>query len=412
VRSLAKILCGALLISGCASDKYLQNPGHAALAKRDWGKAAAAFDKDANVPGANQLLFMLDQGTALFAAGRYKEAIAIFLRAEKLAEIKDYTSISEEVGTLLTSDNVRGYKGEDFEKVLINVYLALAFAAQGEIEGAQVEARKINLLLYRMIHEGKRNYEESPFARYLSGMLWESSGNWNDAYIDYKKTWELDPKFPDIGDDLISSAKKMRFTDEEKDWKKKFPEAKIRGLNEPSPVRGVSNEAELVVFFEKGLSPVKVPRGEDSSLPRYVSRYSNAVSARLKVNGSPYENFVPVLDVTALSTRYLEDRIGRMMAAKVAGLAVKGALAYGIAKATKSDDAGILAFVALAMSDRADLRCWRSLPGEIRMARLPLRAGTYDVTVEILGWSGEVIGTQNYPKLELKPGKKQFLIAR
>src|SRR5688572_13379853 len=96
------------LAGGCASQRYLGNEGHARFDWRDWEGAAAAFAPEAGKPGVNQVLFLLDRGTALFEARRYREAIDAFLRAEKLAEIKDYTSISEEVGTLATSDNVRG----------------------------------------------------------------------------------------------------------------------------------------------------------------------------------------------------------------------------------------------------------------------------------------------------------------
>ena len=406
--------CLVLALGGCASDRYLANRGHELFRRREWTQAAAAFGAEAAKPGANQVLFLLDQATALFAAHKYDEAIPVFLQAEKLTEIKDYTSISEEVGTLVTSGNVRGYKGEDYEKVLVNVYLALSYAAVGKLEDAQVEARKINLILYRMIHDGKRNYEESPFARYFAAMLWEADRNWNDAYIDYKKTWELDPAFPDIGRDLIGASKKMGFTDELQKWKAQFPEAKPRWEHgQQEPVRGVSSDGELVAVFEKGLSPVKVPRNdENSSLPRYMVRYSEVGSARLKINGETAGTFVPALDITKTSTRYLEDRIGRMMAAKVAGIAVKGALAVGVAKLSKSEDLGQLAFLALLLSDRADLRSWRTLPGELQMARVPLRAGTYDVEIEVLGWSGEVLRKESFPKVEIKTGQKKFIVGR
>jgi hypothetical protein len=171
-------------LSSCASQNYLNNKGHQLLRNREYGAAADVFKADAYKSGSNQVLFLLDYGSSLFSSQKYEEAIKVFLEAEKLCEIKDWTSISEEVGALATSENVRGYKGEDFEKVLINVYLALAYSSIGKIEDAQVEARKINLLLYKMIHEGKRNYEESSFARYLSGLLWETTGDFNSAYID------------------------------------------------------------------------------------------------------------------------------------------------------------------------------------------------------------------------------------
>ena len=393
-----------LFLAGCASDKYLSNPGHSLVRQGQFAKAAEAFAPEAKKPGVNQVLFMLDEASSLFAARKYQDAIDLFLKAEKLMEIKDYTSISEEVGTLATSDNVRGYKGEDFEKVLVNVYLALAFAATDKLEDAQVEARKINQLLYKMIHDGKRNYEESPFARYLSAMLWESSGEWNSAYIDYKKTYELDAKFPEVVSDLLASARKVGFREEYADWAQKFPTVKPREIP-----RG---QGELVVLFEKGLSPRKVPRdGENSMLPRYLPRFNEISGARVVVNGQSMGVPETVVDITTLSTRYLEDRVGRMLAKKVLGLGVKAAIATGVGKATNNSDAGWLTFLLLAASDRADLRSWLSLPGELQMSRIPLPAGTYDVALEVLNHSGETVRTVPM-KVQIKSGKKAFLVGR
>ena len=394
-----------LFAAGCASDRYLASSGHKDFAQHNYAKAAEDFGKDAKDPGQNQLLFMLDEGSALFANHQFKEAIDVFLRAEKLAEIKDYTSISEEVGTLVTSDNVRGYKGEDFEKVLINVYLAMGYASLGMFEDAQVESRKINLILYRMINEGKRHYQESPFARYLSGLMWEATHNVNDAYIDYKYTYGLNPNFPKLGSDLIATSHKMRFFDEEADWKKKFPGQSARVIP--------PGDGELIVIFERGQSPIKIPRdGRDSNLPRFIRRFSEESGAQILVNNEVKGQVESVLNIEDLSIRYLEDRISRMAAAKLGGLAVKGAVAIGVGKLSNNSDLGVLAFMALAATDRADLRSWKSLPADLEMLRLPLKAGSYKVDLQVLGLSGNHLRDIVFEKVDIKAGKKVFVVGR
>lgn len=393
------------LLPACASQKYLKSRGHSAFENRNYATAAQEFAKDAAKPGVNQLLFILDEATALFANRQYKESIELFLRAEKIAEIKDYTSISEEVGVIASGENVRGYKGEDFEKVLINVYLSMAFAALGNFEDAQVEARKINLLLYRMINEGKRNYQESPFARYFSAAMWEASGEWNSAYIDYKKTYELDLGFPDIGKDLLNSSQKMKYWEAYKEWKTKFPSLEPRTLK--------PGEGEVIVMFERGLSPMKIPRdGQESTLPRFRSRSSLESGARLAVNGVSKGQLTTVLDIDALSKAYLEDRIGRMIAAKIAGTAGKAAIAYGLGKATKNESLGWIAFLAMSASDHADVRSWRTLPADLQMLRVPVRAGKHKLDLEILSGSGNAYRTVSFGEVEIKSGKKTVLIGR
>jgi hypothetical protein len=303
----------------------------------------------------------------------------------------------------VTSGNVRGYKGEDFEKVMINVYLALAFAAQGNIQEAQVEARKINLLLYRLNHEGKRNYGEAPFARYLSALLWEASGELNSAYVDYKKTYELDPNFQGIGSDLIGTARKLRFYDEEKKWRQTFPGSEARGSGR--------REGEVVVFFEKGLSPIKRPRDGSSNLPMYYSRSTSVTGGKVFVNGSDYGDTSVFVDIENISYRWLEDRISRMRSANIAGALTKGALAVGVGSLAKNQDLGWLAFFALMASDQADTRSWLTLPQNIQVKRIPLTVGTYNIDVDAVVGSSS-IKKFPFPNVQIKEGKKVFLVVR
>jgi len=393
-----------LLLTGCASDRYWAAAGHRSFDRRDWDAAAEAYARDAAEPGTNQLLFKLDRATSLFNAQKFREAIPIFLEAEDLAEIKDYTKISEEVGVLATGQQTRGYKGEDFEKVLINVYLALAYAALGDVEEAQVESRKINLLLSRMITDGKRNYEESPFARYLSGILWEASGDWNSAFIDYKFAYGLDPHMPGLVSDLIFAAKKQGFADEE---------SKIRMANPGVPIRkDVKGNGELVVVYQQGVSPRKVARYEDRALPRFSKRWSSDAGARLVVGGEIFGELNTSLDIASTSTRYLEDRVGRLKAAQIAGLATKAAIGVGIAKLSKDDDLGVLAFYAMMAADQADLRSWSTLPASLQILRASVPEGKHQVALEVLDTSGEVIRTIEVGEVEVKARSKRFIVER
>ena len=124
-------------------------------------------DRDDN----DRLLYLLDLGLAYHAAGRYNEAIETFLKADQLAEIIDYTSLSQEIGSFVANDNLKRYRGENFEKVLINVYLAMDYSLSGHWDDALVECRRVNQKLDRMIREGGLPYERNGFAKYLSAVL-------------------------------------------------------------------------------------------------------------------------------------------------------------------------------------------------------------------------------------------------
>jgi len=375
------------------------------MVQGDYLKAAEVFKERSAQKTGNRVLWLMDQGSALFAAGSYKESIEVFLEAEKLTQVKEFTSITEEAGSLLTSSNLKDYKGEDYEKVLINVYLAMAFSALGDEDEALVEARKINLLLNRMITEGKRNYQESAFARYLSAMLWESGGEYDSAYIDYKKAYDLEPTFPGVAQDLLAMARKNRFMDRFEKWKKTFPKEELRKLGK--------GQGELVFLFEAGLSPEKVPRGgDDSTLPRYRRRPHAKQSARLRIDGFESPKFEIALDIENTSIKYLEDNVSKILAAKIAGAAVKGAVAIGVGKATKNSELGQAVFLALMLTEQADLRHWRSLPANVQILRTPLDPGSYNFTLDILSVGDTVYKSIEFKNVIIKANKKTFLTAR
>ncbi len=394
-----------LLLTSCASHNYTANDGHQLMARRQYGEAAQVFLREATKSRSNELLYLLDASIAFFAERRYQDAIDTLLKAEKMAEIKDYTSLSEEGASLLTNDSVKSYKGEDFEKVLINVYLALSFGALGKLESAQVEARKINLILYRMIHDGKRNYEESPFARYLSALIWEAAGEWNSAYVDYQYVQKLNPDYPGIGADLIYTAHQLKFQEDEARWRTRYS-----AVN-PRPRR--RERAEIIIFFERGQGPIKVPRdGAHSTLPRFVARSTSEVGARVKINNRDWGPMRSALNIEEASIRYLEDRISKLIARKFLGAAVKGAVAAGVGAKSDSADMGFLLFQVLMAADQADLRSWRSLPAEIQMLRIPVDAGRHFVVVDVLGPSGNPLRQIEIGEVVVNENQKVFLTAR
>ena len=46
-------------------------------------------------------------------------------------------------------------------------------------EKIRVTGNKLNDKLYKFRFEGKRNYDQNPFAFYLSAMIWESNRDWD-----------------------------------------------------------------------------------------------------------------------------------------------------------------------------------------------------------------------------------------
>jgi hypothetical protein len=353
--------------------------------------------------GKDLLLYLLDAGLALHSAGQLDESIKYFREADKVAEIKDYTSLTAETATLLISDNSKSYKGEDFENVLISVYLSINYALEGNFEDALVEARRVNSKLYKMVNEGARKYKQNAFARYLSAIMYESQGNWNDAYIDYKNTNDLRPGFPGLGRDLWRVATLNGMDDEAERWDAAYhlTEADHEAARALMPKAG---QSEIIVIYENGISPVKKPNPAFRSLPKFYPRFNPVRQATVEVNGQNRALTQKLEDIEATAIENLDEKYGGLIAKKIGGIVAKEVVGDVIAKETNSPLIGFLAKTAMYASDSADLRSWNLLPRDLQIARITVPPGAYAIRVLPIG--GRASGSRT---VQVASGKKVFV---
>ncbi|MBC7386501.1 MAG: hypothetical protein H7301_10130 [Cryobacterium sp.] len=398
--------CSSARMNDTESDALFRSGRYEASSTR----LRAGLEKE-GVDGRDGLLYLLDLGLSEHSAGKVDEAIKAFRLADQTAEIKDYTSLSTETATLLTTDQIKQYKGEDFENVLINVYLAMDYAAKGDRESAIVEAKRVNRKLYLMNTEGKRKYAQNAFARYLSGILYEADRNYNDAYVDYKLTAELLPKFPGIGRDLWAMAWKMGDRDDRERWEKEFPITEAE-KNAAKARVSLARPAEIVVLYENGISPRKIPDAGFHSIPKFFPRANPVKVGMASVSSDPSgESFEAktnvLMDIEAVAIENLREKWGGLLAKKLAGAGLKIGLGAYVNSKTKDSGLGTLLALALDASDQADTRSWNLLPRDLQVARFPVKGGTYTVKLSPLGASPLPAKT-----VQVKPGEKAFVTFR
>lgn len=395
MRRVALVLLAAAVsagLTGCASARMSDTRSDMLFRTRQYDAAADRLKGGLTEQGENGrdvLLYLLDIGLSLHSAGKYAESTQYFLKADKVAEIKDYTSLSREAGTLLTSDNIKDYKGEDFENVLISTYLAMNYSLQGNYEDALVEARRVNQKLYMMVSEGKRKYKQNAFARYLSATLYEATGDVNDAYVDYKETYKLAPAFPGLGRDLWRMARLGSEQDDMEQWDSRF------GLTEEDHRAAMlpadrAHKAEIIVLYENGISPIKRPNPYFTELPKFYPRYNPVAAAQVDLfglngaGGHSVARTAMLENIETTAIENLDEKWGGMLAKKVVGLAAKTAIAYEVGKNT-DPLLGELVGWALVASDQADVRSWNLLPHDLQIARIAVDPGTYSIRVTPLG---------------------------
>ena len=365
-------------------------------------QAAKELEPLAAADGKDQLVYMLDYATVLQQAGRYKESSQIFGKAERIADIQDYHSLSKVTSSLLLSEEMIQYKGDDYEKVLINAVNAVNYLEMGELDGALVEVRKLNNKLYKFKYEAKRDYEQNPFAYYLSALIWEADRKWDDAYIAFKNTYDLVPNFEPLKADLIRSAIRAQRPEDVEAWKKKFPDVQI------DPAWRDRAMGEVVLVHMQGWGPRKHPRPEAPRFPYLVPVGSDVQTAKLVVNdaGEAFTNRIFSVQEVAIKT--LNDDYGRLVASRVAGIATKAVVADQISQ--KNRALGAVAWIAMNVADRADLRQWSTLPQSFQIARISVKPGRYKIKALGLSSAGTPTGEEMPEReIEVKPGRKVFV---
>ena len=350
----------------------------------------------------DKLVYLMDYGTALQIAGRYKESNEAFLLAHDIAEIQDYHSVSKITASLLFSESMVQYKGDHFEKVFINAMLALNFLMLGNHEAALVETRRLNEKLYKLKVEGGKSYEENEFAYYLAGMIWESDRKYDDAYIDYKKAYQINPNMPFVKQDLLRTSYFARRMQAHKKHLKEF--------NMKFNPRDYKNKSELVMIYQQGWGPVKKPSPQAPRFPALFPVSSQTLAAKVVVDDNKYET-QKVFDVTSEAINTLKEQYAALIAKRVAAEATKIAVSKTLEK--ESEGLGQLAYAVMKMADTADLRQWSTLPNSFQLQRIWLKPGSYDVSVKGLARNSQPSGeTHQFKDVQMRRNKKTFLTWR
>jgi uncharacterized protein len=411
------------------------------LARHNYTAADALVNKHAETYGERDVvLYDLDRGITSHLAGHYAESNAFLAKAEARIEALYTKSITTGIGAMLTNDTLLPYEGEDFEKVQINLVAALNYVYLGELDEALVEARKVDLKLtaYSDRYATKPVYKEDAFARYLSGILYETRGELNDAFIAYRKALDAYDVYrqyygttlpPTLPADLLRVTEALGLREEYMAYRQRFPNVQYDSL------QTLRTKGEIIYVSYHGLAPRKqstvvalpVPGSNPRpvhivqlAFPAFVPRPSRVAYVQLTATGGTARYATQthlVQDITAIAGKDLQDRLGRISAKTIARAAAKYAAARGLEEGVRRGTGnsaagavvGLLANVVGVATEQADTRSWRTLPGAFHLARLPLLPGTYTVSATYYASYGGVLEERPLSDITLAAGAKVFM---
>ncbi|MCW3467110.1 COG3014 family protein [Chitinophaga nivalis] len=412
---------------------------YGALSQGRFDEAATQLDRNKFLRyGRNKLLLLMEKGKTAFLQGRYQESNLYFNEADSFLERGRRNKVWDQTLGILVNPAMQQYAGEDFEKLLIHYYKALNYLQLHQTEDAVVEARRISLSNYELNDRKKdktNKYSNDAFALIMQGIIYESAGDKNNAFISYRNATDVFLRQPDktyyntpipgqLQEDLLRTAYQLGFTTElsyyEKELGRKY-----------SPVKE-SDGGEVVIFWENGLAPVKVEnnffftiteRGPGNfmftnpdqtifipfdfkltssdagnrlkgleafrvAFPKYEEQPLYYTGGHVQVNDT---NNIPipleqVENINQLAFSTLQERFLKEMALTLARMAVKKLAEHEVKKDNES--LGQAVNLLGLLTEKADTRNWQSLPHTIYYSRVPLKKGANKLSLTLSGAHG------------------------
>jgi uncharacterized protein len=422
---------------GPSVDRYLLVEN--SLRASDFKQADAIIQQAENEYGTkSRVLYGMDRGMTLQLAGDYRLSNEVLEQAEDEVDRLYTRAVRTETFAFMTNDTALPYEGEPYEQVMINVLKALNYASLNQWQDALVEARRIdhrlNVLADRT--KDKAAYRDDGFARYLSGILYESTGDVNNAFIAYRNAyetfnstrgWSRTGVPGQLRADLLRTADALQLSQELREYQRLFPDTTWKSVQAQQQLAQVvvisyngraphkedqfldlpiSLDALQLVLLNRGFSQSnhQQNRAADSilyglngrvvrvALPRIVPQKTQVPVDTINLfsdGGTPVTVRTELAQsVTALADKALSERIAGITVKALARAALKFSLAEGATRGAQQaagKDAG--PWVALAVglltkglavsSEESDKRSWRTLPDEIHLARAWVPPGEY-----------------------------------
>lgn len=367
----------------------------------------------------------LDRSIIQLASGKPREA------EQTLREIRDrfdhleQPAIAEKALSALTDANQIAYDGEDYEKVLTRVFLALSnLMTDGQDAGAyalQVADKQQQIINAGIDKEGnnpKLTYQRVAVGPYLHGALREEThANYDDVARSRAMVCSWQPDFPYGAQDL----------------------ERARYGRHSAPGNGV-----LYVFALVGLGPHKEETAEVATtvslliadrilsvagkhtlpptiapvkVPKVVLTPCSVHAIHLAVDGRPAGQTATITDIGHMAVEQYAAIYPRVIAEAVVRRVVKKAVIVGAKEATGTKRGSLanvgldVAGIAWEATESADTRCWGLLPDRIQVLRLELPAGRHQLSLSAAGATGRVLGRPAMQSVTIENGRNTYVLA-
>lgn len=376
--------------------------------------------------GRNKILYWMNKGSLTHLEGKYEESNEALNIVDELIEDQT-TNVGDILLKYLMNPMMTDYTPEDHEIFFVHYYKALNYLQLGEFDEALVECRRLNTQLNVLDnkYKGEKNvYSKDAFAHNLMGIVYQASGDYNNAFIayrnaveiyessEYKKMFNL--KTPlQLKKDLIYSAYCFGDYESVDYYKERL------GMKDYHPENEPKNVGDVICFWNDGLCPIKqefsinfaITRIGDTcgamfvneklglafpfpantsedlfdlqviriAFPKYIERSIVTTGGSLYVDEHKKE-FEIIEDVNKIAFKVLDQRMHKELGSTLLRFALKKTSEMLIRKSNKY--VGLAYGLFNASVERADTRNWQLLPYRISYNRVKLPSGTHTLRLK------------------------------
>ncbi len=428
-----------MLVAGCgsmATRNKFYDPITAELHLSEYQSAAEKIEaarSDGKYGKKDRLIYYIDAGLAHHYAGNYDTSVVLLLAAHDAADELFTKSISRAATSILLNDNALEYAGEDYELLYLNLINALNFLALGRFDDAFVEIRRANHKLEMLdnkyaeaaaqMNRGSRDdtaavaldfepektrFNNDAFARWLSMHMYAAEGKIDDAEIDRIWLARAFQEQPHIYDFELPEVKYRS---------KEAAVLSVVALTGESPRK---EALSLRLRTDKDLNLVQIlytdSEGEESeyghlplpvsqdyyfkfAMPKIVTTPSLVSRIRVSVDGESIGDLHLIDDIGKIAEDTFRARKSIIYIRTIMRALFKGLATHKLKK--KADTGGLGGWLKKAaidvgtdLTENADLRSSRLLPGRIYIGDFEIEPGRHNITVDFFDPTGHIIKTE------------------
>ena len=406
----------SLVLSGCVTmQSHDKKTSNIESASRTGGLPAAIAQLESTATTEEEktaLLYNMERGELLRMNRQYADSTNAFLLAD--VQVKNWEESAKTnpqkllgtAGAALISERLKVYEGQDYEKVWLTTRLALNRVAAGDFENARVDIKRTHereavIAEFRAKEtvaaeeaakskgantEGKqlngypvetlndpevlalKNGYQNALSHYLAGFLYEAMNESGLAAPGYRKAIELKPNTAVLEEGLRGLDDRTGFTQ-----------------------RRRQKMTDVLFVVESGTAPARKPTAFTIPVPVSGSIRTISISypviapsnepllSTMTVSGTQFK-LEKVVDVNVMARRALKDEMPGMVLRGVTRAVAKGVVQDQLQKSGGIFGA-VVGSIGSVVTEQADDRLWRMLPGRVYVARGYLPPGEHTVNI-------------------------------